>query len=272
MPFSPPELLFISDLHLAPEQPATVELFLGFLRQRARQAEALYILGDLFDAWIGDDDDQAPYPAIRQALRDLTESGTRCAIISGNRDFLLGKRFSQETGCSLLREPSRVDLLGTPTLLMHGDLLCTDDLAYQKFRRVIRNPVVKWLFLWKGLARRRAMAASYRRKSGEAIARKPLAIMDVNQETVESTLRRHGAWHLIHGHTHRPGEHAFDLDGHPAIRQVLADWHPERGEVLSVSAAGWRREAILPEWGSKPEPPKIPSADQRGLSRARSIG
>lgn len=247
MPSSPPEFLFISDLHLAPEQPATVELFLGFLRRRARRAEALYILGDLFDAWIGDDDDQAPYPAIRQALHDLTTSGTRCAIISGNRDFLLGKRFSQETGCTLLREPSRVELLGIPTLLMHGDLLCTDDLAYQKFRRLIRNPIVRWLFLLKPLDKRRAMAASYRRKSGQAIARKPLAIMDVNQEAVKATLRRHGAWHLIHGHTHRPGEHAFDLDGHTAMRQVLADWHPERGEVLSVSAAGWRREAILPE-------------------------
>jgi UDP-2,3-diacylglucosamine hydrolase len=246
MPSSLPEFLFISDLHLTPEQPTTVELFLGFLQRRARRAEALYILGDLFDAWIGDDDDEAPYPAIRQALRDLTASGTRCAIISGNRDFLLGKHFSQETGCTLLREPARVDLLGTPTLLMHGDLLCTDDLAYQNFRRIIRNPVVKWLFLRKRLVKRRAMATGYRRKSSQAIAHKPLAIMDVNEEAVKAILRRHNTWHLIHGHTHRPGEHAFGLDGHSAIRQVLADWHPERGEVLSVSAAGWRREAILP--------------------------
>lgn len=242
-----PEYLFISDLHLAPERPATVELFLGFLRRRAREAEVLYILGDLFDAWIGDDDDLPPYPAIRQALRDLTANGTRCAILPGNRDFLLGKRFARETGCDLLRDPTLVSLLGTPTLLMHGDLLCTDDLAYQKLRRVIRNPLVKQLFLWKGLAKRRAMAANYRRKSSQAIAGKPLDIMDVNQGTLMATLRRHGARHLIHGHTHRPGEHLFDLDGETATRHVLADWRPARGELLSVSGAGWRREAVLPE-------------------------
>lgn len=247
MPAFPPEYLFISDLHLTPEQPATVELFLAFLRRRARKAEALFILGDLFDAWIGDDDDEAPYPAIRQALRALTTKGTRCAIISGNRDFLLGKQFCRETGCTLLKDPARVDLLGTPILLMHGDLLCTDDLAYQKFRRVIRNPVMKWLFLRKRLIKRRALATGYRRKSSLAIARKPLAIMDVNEEAVKTTMRRHQTWHLVHGHTHRPGEHTFSLDGHMALRQVLADWHPGRGEVLSFSAAGWRREALVPE-------------------------
>ena len=145
------ETLFISDLHLAPERRATVALFLGFLRQRAQGAEALYILGDLFDAWIGDDDDTPPYPQIRSALRELTASGTRCLIMHGNRDFLIGRAFARGTGCTLLKDPTLVELTGTPTLLMHGDLLCTDDVPYQKFRRRIRNPVVTRLVMWKSL-------------------------------------------------------------------------------------------------------------------------
>lgn len=238
------EFLFISDLHLAPERPATVAIFLDFLHRRARQAQALYILGDLFDAWIGDDDDEPPYPSIRQALRELTASGTTCAILPGNRDFLLGQRFARETGSVILGDPHPLRLLGTPMVLMHGDLLCTDDRAYQRFRRVIRHPLMKRLFLWKSLAKRRAMASQYRRKSMAAIAAKPLMIMDVNEEAVRTSLRRHGAGVLIHGHTHRPGEHRIDLDGQPALRQVLAEWRPDRGEVLSFSEAGWRRETL----------------------------
>jgi UDP-2,3-diacylglucosamine hydrolase len=236
--------LFISDLHLAPERPATVALFLDFLGRQAREAEALYILGDLFDAWIGDDDDEPPYPAIRAALRDLTTSGTRCAILPGNRDFLLGRRFLADTGCELLADPTRIDLYGTPTLLMHGDLLCTDDRAYQRFRRVIRNPIVKRLFLWRGLERRRALAQDYRRRSMAAIAGKSLTIMDVNPDAVLEALRRQGASRLIHGHTHRPGDHALSLDGQPAQRLVLAEWREDQGEALLVSPGGWRRLAL----------------------------
>ncbi|NCA90006.1 MAG: UDP-2,3-diacylglucosamine diphosphatase [Gammaproteobacteria bacterium] len=236
--------LFISDLHLAPERPATVALFLDFLGRQAREAEALYILGDLFDAWIGDDDDEPPYPAIRAALRDLTTSGTRCAILPGNRDFLLGRRFLADTGCELLADPTRIDLYGTPTLLMHGDLLCTDDRAYQRFRRVIRNPIVKRLFLWRGLERRRALAQDYRRRSMAAIAGKSLTIMDVNPDAVLEALRRQGARRLIHGHTHRPGDHALSLDGQPAQRLVLAEWREDQGEALLVSPGGWRRLAL----------------------------
>lgn len=239
-----PESLFISDLHLAPERPATVELFLGFLRGRARQAGSLYILGDLFDAWIGDDDDRPPYPEIRQSLRALTDAGTQCAIMHGNRDFLIGKHFTRETGCTLLKDPALLDLAGCPTLLMHGDLLCTDDLPYQRFRKRIRNPLVIQLFLWRSLARRRTMADGYRHRSGQAMAEKPIDIMDVNQTTVEDYMRRHGATHLIHGHTHRPAEHRFELDGRSAVRHVLAEWHKNHGEVLSVSETGWRRETI----------------------------
>lgn len=236
--------LFISDLHLAPERPATVALFLDFLGRQAREAEALYILGDLFDAWIGDDDDEPPYPAIRAALRDLTTSGTRCAILPGNRDFLLGRRFLADTGCELLADPTLIDLYGTPTLLMHGDLLCTDDRAYQRFRRVIRNPIVKRLFLWRGLERRRALAQDYRRRSMAAIAGKSLTIMDVNPDAVLEALRRQGARRLIHGHTHRPGDHALSLDGQPAQRLVLAEWREDQGEALLVSPGGWRRLAL----------------------------
>lgn len=238
--------LFISDLHLAPERPATVELFLGLLRGRAREAEALYILGDLFDVWIGDDDDAQPYPQIRAALRELTASGTRCLIMHGNRDFLIGRAFARDTGCALLTDPTQVELAGTPTLLMHGDLLCTDDLPYQKFRRRVRNPVVTRLALWKSLKKRRQMAADYRDKSGMAMAGKTLEIMDVNQGTVEDYMRRFDAGRLIHGHTHRPADHRFDLEGRSVIRSVLAEWHEDRGELLVCSRGTWRREPVGP--------------------------
>ena len=241
------ESLFISDLHLAPERPATVDLFLGFLRHRARGAGSLYILGDLFDAWIGDDDDQHPYPEIRTALRELTDSGTRCLLMHGNRDFLIGRAFARDTGCVLLKDPTMVDLAGRRTLLMHGDLLCTDDVPYQKFRRRVRNPIIQRLFLWKSLAKRRAIAADYRRKSGAATAEKTGGIMDVNQRTVEDYMRRHGTECLIHGHTHRPADHPFRLGGQEVDRFVLAEWHQDRGEVLVVSGDGIRREAIVPE-------------------------
>ncbi len=236
--------LFISDLHLAPERPATVALFLDFLGRQAREAEALYILGDLFDAWIGDDDDEPPYPAIRAALRDLAASGTRCAILPGNRDFLIGRRFLADTGCDLLADPAPTDLYGPPTVLMHGDLLCTDDRAYQRFRRIIRHPLVKRLFLWRRLERRRALAQDYRRRSMAAIAGKSLAIMDVNPDAVLATLRRQDARCLIHGHTHRPADHALSLDGQPAHRLVLAEWREGRGEALMVSPSGWSRLAL----------------------------
>jgi len=238
------ESLFIADLHLAPERPATIERFLGFLDGRARRAERLFILGDLFDAWIGDDDDAPPYARIRSALRALSASGVSCLLMHGNRDFLIGRRFARDTGCRLLADPHRTDLAGAPTLLMHGDLLCTGDLAYQRFRRRVRNPLVRRLFLWKPLERRRAIAADYRRRSGAATALKAETIMDVNPSEVERRLRRSGATRLIHGHTHRPADHHFELDGRAVSRLVLADWHEDRGEALVVSADGVRREGL----------------------------
>lgn len=238
------ESLFISDLHLTPDQPATLDCFLRFLAGRARVARRLYILGDLFDAWIGDDDDAPLHRAVRSALRELTAAGAECAILHGNRDFLIGRAFLRETGCRLLPDPCRILIDSEPTLLMHGDRLCTDDLAYQRFRRRVRNPLVKRLFLCKSLASRRAIAADYRRRSAEANSAKTATIMDVNQQAVVDTLRRHGATRLIHGHTHRPADHVHEVDGRAAQRLVLAEWRDGVGEALSHSALGWRRLVI----------------------------
>lgn len=239
-----PETLFISDLHLSADRPGTLDLFLGFLAGRARRAQRLYILGDLFDAWIGDDDDALPGPQVRAGLRTLTQSGTACLLMRGNRDFLIGRAFARDTGATLLRDPTRIDLDGIPTLLMHGDLLCTDDIAYQKFRRRMRNPLIQSLFLWKSLASRRAVAAEYRRKSGSATAMKAERIMDVNPRTVEDYLGHSGALTLIHGHTHRPGDHALTLDDQPAVRRVLAEWHQDQAQVLVHTEGGFHREAL----------------------------
>jgi len=246
------EILFISDLHLTPDRPAMVELFLELLARRARRAQAFYILGDLFDAWIGDDDNRPPYPEVRAALRGLTAAGTDGYLLHGNRDFLIGRAFAQDTGCTLLADPTLVELAGTPTLLMHGDLLCTDDVAYRRFRWYAHNPVLKWLFLRRSLAKRRAVVENYRRISSQAIAKKAPAIMDVNQGTVETYLRRFSAQRLIHGHTHRPADHTFVLDGQPVTRLVLAEWRGDRGELLVISGNHWRREEI--RLGSQPEP------------------
>ncbi len=244
-PDGPAETLFISDLHLSAERPETVALFLSFLAGRAQRASRLYILGDLFDAWIGDDDMAPPHPEVCSALRRLTASGTQCALMHGNRDFLIGRAFSRTTGCTLLRDPTLAHFDREPTLLMHGDLLCTQDLAYQRFRRRIRNPIVRHLFLWRSLASRRALAADYRRRSGAATADKPDQIMDVDERTVARYLQRFGARRLVHGHTHRPAEHARAIDGRLMVRSVLADWHPDGGEVLVHTPGEWHREPVL---------------------------
>ena len=238
------ETLFISDLHLTPAQPATLVCFQQFLAERARAARRLYILGDLFDVWIGDDDDAPLHQAVQRALRDLTASGTECALLHGNRDFLLGYAFGRETGCRLLPDPYRLRIDGELTLLLHGDQLCTDDLAYQRFRRRVRNRLVQRLFLWKSLARRRAIAAEYRRRSAVANAEKPATIMDVNPQAVRDTLQRYRATRLIHGHTHRPAHHTHVIAGGTAQRLVLADWRDGLGEALSYSVTGWQRVMI----------------------------
>jgi len=236
--------LFISDLHLAPERADTVRLFLSFLQGRARGAAGLFILGDLFDAWIGDDDDAPTHRCVIDALRALTESGTACALMHGNRDFLIGQRFARAAGCSLLRDPTRIELDGEPLLLMHGDLLCTDDLSYQRFRRKVRNPLVQRLFLFKSLQERQRIAADYRNRSATAMSAKSAEIMDANPDAVCRRMLRARVHRLIHGHTHRPADHQLLLNGRAATRHVLADWRGDFGEVLVHDCGHWYRETI----------------------------
>ena len=232
------ETLLISDVHLSADYPDTVALFLRFCRDRAAEAESLYILGDLFDAWIGDDNDAPPYPDIRAALKALTDAGTSVNAQHGNRDFLLGERFCTQTGTELLPEEAVVELHGTRMLLMHGDTLCTDDLAYQQARRMLRDPAFIHDFLAKPLAQRAAIAAAYRKQSGEATSLLAADIMDVNQTAVETAMARHGARRLVHGHTHREAWHRFGDDNQPMERIVLGEWHPDRGPYLRASPAG----------------------------------
>ncbi len=241
---SPPLTLFVSDLHLDPSDPAISRQFLEFLAGDARGAEALYILGDLFDAWIGDDDDGPLATAVRSALRALTGAGVAVFFQGGNRDFLVGERFAAETGVRLLPDHTVLDLYGTPTLLMHGDLLCTDDVDYQKARVMLRNPAFVADFLAKPLPARAALAAEYRRRSGEATSLKAEDIMDVSATTVAQVMRQHGVRRLIHGHTHRPAIHALQFDGEPAERIVLGEWHDDEGQCVRVTASGVEVEPV----------------------------
>jgi UDP-2,3-diacylglucosamine hydrolase len=240
-----PENLFISDLHLAEERPATLAMFLAFLRERPKAGDSLYILGDLFDAWVGDDDDAPLANTVRHALRKLTARGVHLYLQRGNRDFMMGRRLTHDTGATLLPDPYRMPVAGQPTLLMHGDLLCTDDLAYQKARRKLRNPVFQWLAMRKPLQARRQMAAEYRRRSGEVTAMTAADIMDANTDAVLRYLRRHHATQMIHGHTHRPAVHRHPVgDGVTATRYVLDEWHADHAAVWVDDGRTLRREQI----------------------------
>jgi UDP-2,3-diacylglucosamine hydrolase len=225
-------ILFISDLHLDDARPQITDLFVRFLAHEARGADALYILGDLFESWIGDDDDEPLARRMAHTLHDLSESGVPTYFMHGNRDFLLGADYAKQCGMTLLEDPTLVELGGERTLLMHGDSLCTDDIEYQKFRAFVRNPAWQTQFLAQPLAERRAFAAQARGESRKQTAMKAAEIMDVNQRAVESAMRTHGVRRLIHGHTHRPATHRFDLDGTSAERIVLGDWY-EQSSVLT---------------------------------------
>jgi UDP-2,3-diacylglucosamine hydrolase len=236
--------LFLSDLHLTAEGPAILDRLLRFLDGPAREAKDLYILGDLFDVWIGDDDQRPPIPQVAAALLALRRQGVGLFLLHGNRDFLLGDGFCRRSGGTLLADPSLIQLAGQPTLLMHGDLLCSDDLQYQQARRHLRNPAVIADFLGRPLEERATLAALYRRQSGEATSLKAEAIMDANPQTVLDFLRRHGARRLIHGHTHRAACHHLMLDGAAAQRIVLPDWREDAGGYLRVEEDGrWQVEA-----------------------------
>ena len=229
--------LFISDLHLDRERPEILSLFCDFLREEAARADAVYILGDLFEYWIGDDDPaEALQPAIG-GLRDLTASGVPVFFMHGNRDFLVGKQFADTTGITLLPDPTVIDLHGTKTLLMHGDSLCTDDVAYQALREQLRHPQWQAQFLSQPLAQRHAYAQALRERSRAATAEKAEDIMDVNPAEVRRAMQSAGVSRLIHGHTHRPNIHALALDHAPAERMVLGDWY-DQGSVLRCTADG----------------------------------
>lgn len=239
------EHLFISDLHLSSERPATIELFQRFLRERAVQADSLFILGDLFDAWVGDDNKTPPIPGILGAMKGLTHTGTDLFFMHGNRDFLVGEVFAKETGCQLLQDPHVLQLAESQVLLMHGDLLCSDDLDYQEWRTRFRTPAVIGELLAKTIEERIAIAVEYRRRSGESTSLQAADIMDINQRTVEQYLRTAEARLLIHGHTHRPASHRFELDGAVASRLVLPEWRETVGGYLSVRSDAISRHVFI---------------------------
>jgi len=232
-----PGTKFISDLHLDPDRPLVTALFLELLATGA--------LGDLFEAWVGDDDDAPLNLEVIAGIRACVEAGTPVFLMHGNRDFLIGERFAASSGCTLLADPACIDLYGVPTLLMHGDLLCTDDADYLAFREMVRNPDWQTGLLEKPLSERREMAAEMRRQSREKNAGKPESIMDVNQDAVIEVMTRHGVSQLIHGHTHRPAVHPVEIAGQPGRRYVLGDWY-EQGSLLECDPSGCRLLELRP--------------------------
>ncbi|WP_312690941.1 UDP-2,3-diacylglucosamine diphosphatase [Kosakonia sp.] len=226
--------LFIADLHLQTEEPAITAGFLRFLAGEARQADALYILGDLFEAWIGDDDPNPLHKQVAAAIRAVVEAGVPCYFIHGNRDFLLGKRFARASGMQLLPQEQVLNLYGRNVLIMHGDTLCTDDEGYQAFRAKVHQPWLQTLFLALPLFIRRRVAAKMRAGSKAANSSKSLEIMDVNAQAVVAAMEQHRVQWLIHGHTHRPAIHTLTANNAPAHRAVLGAWHSE-GSMVRVS-------------------------------------
>lgn len=220
-----PHTLFISDLHLSHGHPHSTELFLHFAANIAPQAEALFILGDLFEYWAGDDDLDDPFhQRICAALRELDAHNTRVFIMHGNRDFLMDKKLGMACHATLLDDPALIDLYGTPTLLTHGDSLCTDDTDYQHFRTMVRNNAWQKQFLSQPLDLRKKQIEQLRLQSESEKHGKEMALMDVNTDAVNELLRQYNYPRLIHGHTHRPAMHLHHVDGHTCKRWVLGDW------------------------------------------------
>lgn len=216
--------LFISDLHLCEQVPENTHALLTLLDGPARGVETLYILGDLFEYWAGDDDDTALNHCVRDALSALCATGVRVAFVPGNRDFLLGHAFARAAGMQILADPAIVDLDGHRALVSHGDMLCTDDLAYQTYRCQVRDPAWQAAFLQRPLAERKQLVEALRRQSEIAKQGKATQIMDANLGAIQELLREHSYPILIHGHTHRPAHHIHDLDGRRCERWVLSDW------------------------------------------------
>ncbi len=240
--------LFISDLHLDPERPHITDLFERFLREQAREADALYVLGDLFEAWVGDDDPSPTGARVAAALRSLVQAGVPVYFMRGNRDFLLGEAFARRAGIRILRDPAVVMLHGSPSLLMHGDTLCTDDAAYQQFRAQTRDPRWQAQFLGQPLPARLAFAQQARAASQARyfeLERQGTmeTITDVSQETVDAVMDGFGIDSLIHGHTHRPAVHEWTRHGRQRRRVVLGDWY-EQGSMLQVDAKAMKLLAL----------------------------
>lgn len=233
-------ILLISDLHLEEQRPDITEAFLTFLRTRAPQASALYILGDFFEVWIGDDGMSPFQHQIADALRKLSERGTKVYLMHGNRDFLIGRAFCRAANCTLLKDPSLIEIEGQPALLMHGDSLCTLDVDYMKLRRWLRNPISLFILRHLPLATRHKLARKLRNESHAQTRMKAREIVDVTQTEVERIMHKYGVRTLIHGHTHRPAEHHFELNGKPAIRWVLGDWD-KQGWALQIDDTGFQQ-------------------------------
>jgi UDP-2,3-diacylglucosamine hydrolase len=235
--------LFVSDVHLDADAPQATEQFLTFLRTEAAQAEALYILGDLFEAWVGDDDQDPGNDRVCRALRALTAGGVACFALHGNRDFLLGAGFRERSGCQLLPDPVIAQLDGERVLLTHGDALCTDDHAYQELRSIVREPAWQQRFLALPRAHREQLADEARAGSRRHTSRAVPTIMDVNTQAVAAAFRATGVHRLVHGHTHRPGVHDIEIDGEPAQRIVLGAWY-EQGSVLHLDGGRCELRAL----------------------------
>jgi UDP-2,3-diacylglucosamine hydrolase len=236
--------LFLSDLHLSPERPSAVVAFHAFAAGPARVAAAVYVMGDLFDWWVGDDQLREPFIApIVASLRALSLAGVPLFVARGNRDFMLGDAFELASGATLLPEQQLLDLFGVPTLISHGDELCTDDAEYQAYRARVRNPEAMRRLLRLPYFVRKLMAAWLRRRSSSDKTLKPEYIMDVNAAAVAEAFRQHGAQRMIHGHTHRPNHHRHDVDGTSRERWVMADWH-DRGHYLAVDEQGVHERTI----------------------------
>lgn len=223
--------LFIADLHLSPLRPDITACFLRFMQEEAPSAEKLYVLGDLFEFWIGDDDNSPFNVTIKDAFKALTASGVACYFIQGNRDFLLGQRFCKETGMALLPETAVIDLYGTPTVILHGDTLCTKDEKYQEFRKTVHQKWLQRLFNCIPLFIRKKIVSNIQNKIKQQKHSKQMEIMDVTPEEVVNVLEANQVTHMIHGHTHRPNTHKHQTNQGPAIRIVLGDWYTQ-GSIL----------------------------------------
>tara|TARA_R110002050_G_scaffold57423_3_gene128913 strand:- start:67221 stop:67973 length:753 start_codon:yes stop_codon:yes gene_type:complete len=216
--------LFISDLHLSPENGALIQITLDFLRTQTKDIESLYLLGDVFNTWLGDDIVPVEFETLITQLQHLHQIGIKTYLMIGNRDFMMGSQFAKRCGCQLISDPTVIDLYGIKTLLMHGDSLCTDDVTYQRYRRRTRNKFLQWCFLRLPVRYRQGISDKIKQKSREQKQYKSSMIMDVNQLEVRRVMQQYSVQHLIHGHTHRPAIHAFTLENEPAYRIVLGDW------------------------------------------------